>query len=106
RARPRVRPAARPLWRALRRTRRRVRRADGFAIRAWSTPVERHGPVRSRTRTPPHVRLMAMTASEEHQTFTTAIVPAAGLGTRFLPTTESVPKELLPVRSEERRAGK
>lgn len=38
-----------------------------------------------------------MTASEEHQTFTTAIVPAAGLGTRFLPTTKSVPKELLPV---------
>jgi UTP--glucose-1-phosphate uridylyltransferase len=29
--------------------------------------------------------------------FTTAIVPAAGLGTRFLPTTKSVPKELLPV---------
>lgn len=29
--------------------------------------------------------------------FATAIVPAAGLGTRFLPTTKSVPKELLPV---------
>ncbi|MGQ0840714.1 UTP--glucose-1-phosphate uridylyltransferase [Actinokineospora sp.] len=29
--------------------------------------------------------------------FTTAIVPAAGLGTRFLPTTKAVPKELLPV---------
>jgi UTP--glucose-1-phosphate uridylyltransferase len=28
---------------------------------------------------------------------TTAIVPAAGLGTRFLPTTKAVPKELLPV---------
>lgn len=27
----------------------------------------------------------------------TAIVPAAGLGTRFLPTTKAVPKELLPV---------
>jgi len=27
----------------------------------------------------------------------TVIVPAAGLGTRFLPTTKSVPKELLPV---------
>lgn len=26
-----------------------------------------------------------------------AIIPAAGLGTRFLPTTKSVPKELLPV---------
>lgn len=30
-------------------------------------------------------------------TFRTAIVPAAGLGTRFLPTTKAVPKELLPV---------
>lgn len=29
--------------------------------------------------------------------FRTAIVPAAGLGTRFLPTTKTVPKELLPV---------
>ncbi|WP_329047631.1 UTP--glucose-1-phosphate uridylyltransferase [Streptomyces violaceus] len=31
------------------------------------------------------------------QEFHTAIVPAAGLGTRFLPATKSVPKELLPV---------
>lgn len=31
------------------------------------------------------------------QSFRTAIVPAAGLGTRFLPTTKAVPKELLPV---------
>src|ERR1041384_5753459 len=29
--------------------------------------------------------------------FRTAIVPAAGLGTRSLPTTKAVPKELLPV---------
>ncbi|MEU4800842.1 UTP--glucose-1-phosphate uridylyltransferase [Actinosynnema sp. NPDC023587] len=29
--------------------------------------------------------------------FQTAIVPAAGLGTRFLPATKAVPKELLPV---------
>jgi UTP--glucose-1-phosphate uridylyltransferase len=29
--------------------------------------------------------------------FVTAIVPAAGLGTRFLPATKAVPKELLPV---------
>ena len=29
--------------------------------------------------------------------FHTAIVPAAGLGTRFLPVTKAVPKELLPV---------
>jgi UTP--glucose-1-phosphate uridylyltransferase len=31
------------------------------------------------------------------QPFGSAVVPAAGLGTRFLPTTKTVPKELLPV---------
>jgi UTP--glucose-1-phosphate uridylyltransferase len=34
---------------------------------------------------------------QESPPFQTAIVPAAGLGTRFLPTTKTVPKELLPV---------
>ncbi|MDV6014305.1 UTP--glucose-1-phosphate uridylyltransferase [Haloechinothrix sp. LS1_15] len=34
--------------------------------------------------------------TSEH-TIRTAIVPAAGLGTRFLPATKAVPKELLPV---------
>src|SRR2546422_10574757 len=29
--------------------------------------------------------------------FRSAVVPAAGLGTRFLPATKAVPKELLPV---------
>lgn len=41
-----------------------------------------------------------MTSSAHHQLdapFTTAVVPAAGLGTRFLPATKTVPKELLPV---------
>ncbi|MGH3773488.1 MAG: UTP--glucose-1-phosphate uridylyltransferase [Pseudonocardiaceae bacterium] len=32
-----------------------------------------------------------------YREFRTAVVPAAGLGTRFLPTTKTVPKELLPV---------
>lgn len=27
----------------------------------------------------------------------TVVVPAAGMGTRFLPATKTVPKELLPV---------
>ena len=36
-------------------------------------------------------------ATSVHRAFRTAVVPAAGLGTRFLPTTKSVPKELLPV---------
>lgn len=26
-----------------------------------------------------------------------AVIPAAGLGTRFLPATKSMPKEMLPV---------
>lgn len=39
---------------------------------------------------------MTSTASSEPQ-FRTAVVPAAGLGTRFLPATKTVPKELLPV---------
>ncbi|MEG0377672.1 MAG: sugar phosphate nucleotidyltransferase, partial [Eubacterium sp.] len=26
-----------------------------------------------------------------------AVIPAAGLGTRFLPVTKSVPKEMLPI---------
>ncbi|MBV9444685.1 MAG: UTP--glucose-1-phosphate uridylyltransferase [Streptosporangiaceae bacterium] len=36
-------------------------------------------------------------ATHRHRAFRTAVVPAAGLGTRFLPTTKTVPKELLPV---------
>lgn len=42
------------------------------------------------------VYAMTSTASPDSQ-FWTAIVPAAGLGTRFLPATKTVPKELLPV---------
>ncbi|QGW25358.1 UTP--glucose-1-phosphate uridylyltransferase [Dietzia sp. DQ12-45-1b] len=39
---------------------------------------------------------MTSTTSPDSQ-FRTAVVPAAGLGTRFLPATKTVPKELLPV---------
>ncbi|GAB2658638.1 UTP--glucose-1-phosphate uridylyltransferase [Saccharopolyspora gloriosae] len=38
-----------------------------------------------------------MNTAASNPAFRTAIVPAAGLGTRFLPTTKAVPKELLPV---------
>jgi UTP--glucose-1-phosphate uridylyltransferase len=38
-----------------------------------------------------------MGVSMNRPVFRTAVVPAAGLGTRFLPTTKAVPKELLPV---------
>jgi UTP--glucose-1-phosphate uridylyltransferase len=40
-----------------------------------------------------------MTAAEKTTgaCFRTAVVPAAGMGTRFLPATKTVPKELLPV---------
>ncbi|NUS43674.1 MAG: UTP--glucose-1-phosphate uridylyltransferase [Mycobacteriaceae bacterium] len=39
----------------------------------------------------------APTAAPAESCFRTAVVPAAGLGTRFLPATKTVPKELLPV---------
>lgn len=35
--------------------------------------------------------------NEEHKEVTKAVIPAAGLGTRFLPATKSTPKEMLPV---------
>ncbi|MYW76442.1 MULTISPECIES: UTP--glucose-1-phosphate uridylyltransferase [Pseudonocardia] len=40
---------------------------------------------------------MSVQTSSGTGAFRTAVVPAAGLGTRFLPTTKAVPKELLPV---------
>ncbi|ANY06127.1 UTP--glucose-1-phosphate uridylyltransferase [Pseudonocardia sp. HH130630-07] len=40
---------------------------------------------------------MSAQTSSTTAAFRTAVVPAAGLGTRFLPTTKAVPKELLPV---------
>ena len=42
-------------------------------------------------------RLIRMSTSTPNTQFRTAVVPAAGLGTRFLPATKTVPKELLPV---------
>lgn len=35
-----------------------------------------------------------------HQRITKAVIPAAGLGTRFLPATKAMPKEMLPVVDE------
>ncbi|MBP3088858.1 UTP--glucose-1-phosphate uridylyltransferase [Corynebacterium sp. sy017] len=40
---------------------------------------------------------MIMPESEKQHAVKTVIVPAAGMGTRFLPATKTVPKELLPV---------
>ena len=40
---------------------------------------------------------MSAQTSSPAGAFRTAVVPAAGLGTRFLPATKAVPKELLPV---------
>ena len=38
-----------------------------------------------------------MTSSDHHGTVRKAVIPAAGLGTRFLPATKAMPKEMLPV---------
>lgn len=40
---------------------------------------------------------MTNNSTEVARHFRTAVVPAAGMGTRFLPATKTVPKELLPV---------
>ncbi|MGG7101395.1 UTP--glucose-1-phosphate uridylyltransferase [Rhodococcus sp. 24CO] len=40
---------------------------------------------------------MTDVVASNKKAFRTAVVPAAGLGTRFLPATKTVPKELLPV---------
>ncbi len=40
---------------------------------------------------------MHMAATTENTVITKAVIPVAGLGTRFLPVTRSVPKALLPV---------
>ena len=40
---------------------------------------------------------MAIAHEDSQSGITTVVVPAAGLGTRFLPATKTVPKELLPV---------
>ena len=38
-----------------------------------------------------------MTDALAHDAVTKAVIPAAGLGTRFLPATKATPKEMLPV---------
>src|SRR5918997_5954837 len=53
--------------------------------------VMRYGSIRSCLMSSP------ISATPGHRAFRTAVVPAAGLGTRFLPATKTVPKELLPV---------
>ena len=44
--------------------------------------------------TPQNARILSM---PNHQPITKAIIPAAGLGTRFLPITKAIPKEMLPI---------
>jgi len=40
---------------------------------------------------------MADTTADANEEITKAVIPAAGLGTRFLPATKATPKEMLPV---------
>ena len=35
--------------------------------------------------------------SKQTQKVRKAVIPAAGLGTRFLPATKAIPKEMLPI---------
>ncbi len=41
--------------------------------------------------------LMTETQRQSARTVTKAVIPAAGLGTRFLPATKAMPKEMLPI---------
>lgn len=45
------------------------------------------------------IRLARMTEAQgaQNRTVTKAVIPAAGLGTRFLPATKAMPKEMLPI---------
>ncbi|KOG16645.1 UTP--glucose-1-phosphate uridylyltransferase GalU [Streptomyces viridochromogenes] len=45
----------------------------------------------------PHTTPLSEPAPERARTVRKAVVPAAGLGTRFLPATKATPKEMLPV---------
>jgi UTP--glucose-1-phosphate uridylyltransferase len=38
-----------------------------------------------------------MTSSKQHKPIRKAVFPVAGLGTRFLPATKAIPKEMLPI---------
>ena len=42
-------------------------------------------------------RTVTLPAMSQHQPIRKAVFPVAGLGTRFLPATKAVPKELLPI---------
>src|ERR1700730_17448324 len=45
----------------------------------------------------PHLRLRLPPDAAATPVITKAVIPAAGLGTRFLPATKVLPKEILPV---------
>lgn len=40
---------------------------------------------------------MSLPIAQHQNAVKTVVVPAAGMGTRFLPATKTIPKELLPV---------
>jgi len=46
---------------------------------------------------PPAADLLVLGSGEVGPAITKAVIPAAGLGTRFLPATKATPKEMLPV---------
>src|SRR5918995_6210622 len=88
------RSAARPSWIGRPRTHGR-NRGRGTGRWAWPGKVYRWSM---------HARLHALWSARpytrprmDETTVTKAVIPAAGLGTRFLPATKAVPQEMLPV---------
>lgn len=45
----------------------------------------------------PGLRIFSGYHADMHSSISKAVIPAAGLGTRFLPATKAIPKEMLPV---------
>lgn len=77
-------------------TERSIRGSSGSSVAENSQPelvVHEHGESQTRTRVGGANAIM----NELGPALTKAVIPAAGLGTRFLPATKATPKEMLPV---------
>jgi UTP--glucose-1-phosphate uridylyltransferase len=48
-------------------------------------------------RSPAFIQVVGLFGMADHTPVTKAVIPAAGMGTRFLPATKATPKEMLPI---------